>query len=565
MRIAVGLGLLLVLNAIAHAGDDAPAPPPVAQYDGKTAAGWTAALASDDVKLRQRAAYGLFKLGADAGGGAGALVKALHDADAYVRTTSAKAIPRLPAESVKPHVAALAADLLGESQDVRREAGSVLWRLGPLAADVVPELTKALASADEIVRANAAGCLANAGAAAKPALPAVTKALDDADENVRNWATKAIVAIDPVAAFASEKTAVRLAAIQAYSDPSFAGWKRPEIVACVLKAIEDPAEDNRGWAVHALDTYAAFAGDARPVEWIAVFKKVLATSRTPGARSNAAAGLGRYTDHGPEVVPVLIEAAKHREPEAQRGALLALGWFGEGARSAVPVVLEALRSEDGETRSTAAAALGGLGDSSDAVIDALVARVADDERWVKRHAIESLGRLGKGSSRVAEVLVGVITAQGTDPYIGGVAVDAIVAAELRDRAIPPITAAFEKKETTRPVVAFALVNLDAPGAPQALAKLIAMAESGDQLQDVIGALRLLGPKSAPAVPALTKLLAHADAPIRVLAAVALGSAGAAAKDALPALDGLQSDAGTNVALAAKQSAASIREAIAAAK
>src|SRR5262245_39785638 len=138
MRTLAGLGLVLALAPFARAGDDAPAAPPPARYEGKSAAEWTTALASEDLKTRQKAAYALFQLGKDAAPAASALVGALRDADEYVRTTSAKALPRLPAEDVKPLVPALAADLFVDDQATRREAGSVLWRLGPLAAGVVP-------------------------------------------------------------------------------------------------------------------------------------------------------------------------------------------------------------------------------------------------------------------------------------------------------------------------------------------------------------------------------------------------------------------------------------------
>ena len=561
MRHVVGLGLLIALAASSRAGDDASAPPPAAQYDGKTAAEWTAALASDDVKLRQKAAYGLFKLGADAGAGAGALVKALHDADAYVRTTSAKAIPRLPADAVKPHVAALAADLAADSQDVRREAGSVLWRLGPLAADVVPELTKALASADEIVRANAAGCLANAGAAARPALPAVTKALDDADENVRNWATKAVVAIDPVAAFASEKTPVRLAAIQAYADPSLKGWTKPEIVTCVVKAIEDPAEDNRGWAVHALDTYAAFAGDARPVEWIAVFKKVLAASRTPGARANAAYGLGRYKGRGAEVVPVLIEAMKNREPEAQTGALIALGWLSDESRAAIPVVLPALRADDADVRRTAAYVLAAIAPAGDAaVIAALIGSTHDESQSVRSSAISSLAVVGKGSREAATEIARCLGDAAAELNTRATAARRLADVGVPDVAIPALTSAFEKDPEATPTVAVALCMLDSPHAAKALDWLVSKLGDTNPRWSVLPLLGQLGARAAPAVPAIVRVLEEPDVFRRQLAASALADIGPAAKDALPALEKAAQGADANVAAVAKNAIERIRAA-----
>ena len=156
MRWFHGAVLVAASATFARAGDDTAAPP-VAQHEGRSAAEWTSDLASEDVKLRQKAAYALFKMGPEAKSAAAALVKAIRDADPYVRTTSASAVAKLGADVAKPVVAEIASEMSDERPEVRREAASLLWRLGPLAADVVPELTKALASDDELVRANAVG------------------------------------------------------------------------------------------------------------------------------------------------------------------------------------------------------------------------------------------------------------------------------------------------------------------------------------------------------------------------------------------------------------------------
>jgi len=63
----------------------------------------------------------------------------LRGRDPYVRTTSSKAVERLGAAEPKPVAVELASELLDERQEVRREAAMLFWRLGPLAADAVPE------------------------------------------------------------------------------------------------------------------------------------------------------------------------------------------------------------------------------------------------------------------------------------------------------------------------------------------------------------------------------------------------------------------------------------------
>ena len=420
-------------------------------------------------------------------------------------------------------------------------------------------MTKALASSDDVVRGRAAWCLGSAGAAGKPALDALSKAVADPVEDVRKGAAHAIALIDPAAAFASEAAAVRLAALQAYGDfPKNKEWTDPVILAGVLKSIDDRNEEVRGWAAHALDTYAAFAGEERPVAWIAVFRHVLETQRSPGPRAAAVAGLGRYKGHGPVVVPLLIDAAKSREPVVRRTAVLALGWIGPEAQSAVPLVLDALRDGDVSIRSSAAQALSGLGDSSDAVIDALAAATSDPDRSVCRTAIVSLGSLGKGSARVAAILTNHILRAASDPYACSEAVRMLAFDGTEEHAIPKLTDAFEKDPKAPLSVAFALRALDAPSAEKAFARLTTSLADGTDPRTVLAYLRMLGPKAAGATAAVVPFLSDDDATIRMTAAVALGAFGPGAKDALPALERSTHDSDANTALASKQAIATIR-------
>ena len=559
MRIVHGLVLLAALSAWSRADDAPPAPPPAAPpYEGRTAAEWGAQLDSDDVKLRQKAAYALFKLGPDTKGAAVALVAALGDADEYVRTTAAKAIPRLPTDDVRAALPALAAWMFDDREAVRREAASLLWRLGPLAAHVVPELAKALASDDPSVRANVAASLGNAGPAAKSALPALGKALGDRDDNVRRWATKALVEIDVAAASASERPEVRLAVFEKWSDPSNRGWTKPEIVALVLRGIGDPDENVRGWATHTLDTFAAFAGDARPPEWIAVFRRVLEKEPLPATRAAAAFGLGRYTSQSAEVLPALLASVKSREPEVKRGVLLALGLFGASARAAVPAALDALRDEDPQTRQTAAYALGAFGDGADPVIAALIGALRDESSSVRRNAVSSLAILGKGTTRAAQALVVCLEDETSSVFLHESAAHALADVAVPEVAIPALTRAFEKDPAASPNVARSLVALDAPLAGKALDRLIeGMGSSDDPTRELI-LLGQLGAKAARAVPAICKILDGTDKFRRLSAADALAKIGLAAKDALPALERGARDADADVAQSCTRALDAIR-------
>jgi HEAT repeat protein len=326
----------------------------------------------------------------------------------------------------------------------------------------------------------------------------------------------------------------------------------------VLKAIDDRDEEVRNWAVHTLDTFAVFSGDARPVEWIAVFRRVLETQRAAGPRAAAAYGLGRYKDHAAEVVPLLVAAGKSRDPEVKTAAILALGWLGPEARAAVPLALEALRDEDLGTRAAAANALGALGDSSDAVIDALAVALADSDRWVVRGAITSLGALGKGSARVAGMLTDYLLRPDADPYACPEAVRMFVFDGTERTALARLSAEFEKSAKAPLSVAYGLCALDAPESARALARLTSALSEGTDPNAVLAYLRMLGPKAAAATPGVVPFLAGEVAQTRMLAAVALGAFGPGAKEAIPALERLAKDSDANVVLGAKQAIEQIR-------
>ena len=217
MRILPVMALLASMAAThtLYAGDDA-APPVPALYEGKSASEWAKLLTAEDVATRKRAAYALWKLGPDAGQAALPLVEAIRDADPYVRATSAKAVERIGSEAVRPVLQELVGEIVDPRPEVSHEAVTLLWRLGPLAAEVVPGFRKGLASEDPVVRANAAAALGNAGDAARSAVREIEKLLADRDEAVRDWSAKSLARIEPARAFASERAEVRLAALKTW-------------------------------------------------------------------------------------------------------------------------------------------------------------------------------------------------------------------------------------------------------------------------------------------------------------------------------------------------------------
>ena len=554
--------VLLASMAVPHtlyAGDDS-APPVPALYEGKSAAEWAKLLTVEDVATRKRAAYALWKLGPDAGQAALPLVQAIRDTDPYVRATSAKAVERIGSDAVRPVLDELVAEIVDPRPEVSHEAVTLLWRLGPLAAEVVPGLRKGLASEDPVVRANAAAALGNAGDAAKPAVGDIEKLLADRDEAVRSWSAKALARIDPARAFASEKAEVRLAALKTWGEmvPTGKPWTRLEIVTGVLACMKDSNEEIRGWATHTLDNYAVFAGADAPTEWLEIFKRVLEKERAPAIRATGAFGLARYKEHAAEVVPLLAAATDCGEPEVERAAVLGLGWLRGAARPAVPAILAAMKRGDADTRDAGAVALGGIGDGSPPVIEALADMLHSDSRFGPRNAATSLGIVGKGSARAVEALVALVKGEETDRFLRADAARALGKIGGKE-AVAALGAWFDSSTEVPAEVCGALCAMDAPQSAKAMARLIVLVKDPSNPFSALACLRELGPKGAPAAQAVAGLLTAKDVSTLIGAANTLQTFGPAAKEVLPALEAAAKDGNAEVVAAVKAAIDAIRQ------
>lgn len=545
------IGFVLALSALAAVGSAQEATVD-ATYEGRTIAEWRDDLTSKEVKTRQAAAYALWSLGPDAANAASELVAAISDVDPYVRTTSAKALDRLTDDAKRNTMDAVTALLSSDREEVRREAATYMWRIGPLAAEIVPALATALASDDADVRANVAGALGNAGDAAKTQFETLeTMTVEDADSDARKWSGIALATIDGARALRSEHSAVRLAAAKYWSRPDRRGCQRADICAAVLERVDDSDEEVRFWMTYNLDSFAAFLGEERPTDWIPVFEHISRKGRVPEVRANGAYGLGRFVGHGERVVPTLIEIAANKEPAVQRAGILALGWLGKEAAAAGPVVIAAAESGDARTRGAVAVALGNLQVKSERVIATLITLANDDDRMTQRSGVRALGSIGAGSRMAADALVRILEDSGASRPQRGAAARALTAVEQPDIAIPALTRVFSASPDLHVSIAAGLVALDAPNANDALTHLIAGLGGDEPALTTVNALGGLGPKAARATSAVSALLTHTTDPtIPFAAADALRLFGPAAKAALPALQAIVNGTDKNLAAAA---------------
>jgi HEAT repeat protein len=183
----------------------------------------------EGAEVRWTAAELLGEIGAPARAGVPALVTALRDPDAHVRTVAAaslgaigpaaagEAIPALSERlhgddrlaaikalcgfgaEAKPVVPALIELLRDPSEEVRWNAALTLGKIGPGAQAAVPALIAALKDTDANVREHAAESLGQIGAEARAAVPPLTATLKDSSPRVRRDAVRSLGQIGPAA------------------------------------------------------------------------------------------------------------------------------------------------------------------------------------------------------------------------------------------------------------------------------------------------------------------------------------------------------------------------------
>jgi HEAT repeat protein len=171
----------------------------------------TKPLASKDVRTRLAALYALETSYDAAAPAAVALVKALSDADPFVRWGAVRALGRMASPEGTPAAAEakafpeLARRLGDDSEEVRVTAAAALVRYGPHARAAGPEVVHFVNEGDAETRVLAIQVLVAVEADPRVAVPALTKALGAKEAPVRLAAIKALAGRGADAAPASEK------------------------------------------------------------------------------------------------------------------------------------------------------------------------------------------------------------------------------------------------------------------------------------------------------------------------------------------------------------------------
>jgi HEAT repeat protein len=450
-----------------------------------------------------------------------ALKEALRHGDPSVRARAAEALEQMGPEG-RTAVPALVARLRDKDARVRGAAACALMALAPDAEAAIPALIAALGSEDEAVRFWAAGALGRIGAKAKAAVPALAAALGSPEETLRRQAVMALGGIGPEAKSAIPQLGV------AINDEE---WKVRYAATSALVRIGEPA----------LPALREALRDEETVDRGWVF---LALRRL-----------------GAPAVPVLVEALRGPEDRRER-ALYSLGEIGPDAKAAVAALLRYLKTEQGPTRLSAAASLWRIARHR-AALDALRKALADKDWDVRFAAAETAAELGVEGKYAAPVLA---EALGRDRFTRESALHGLFRSRDARAAVPAVVQLLERKHAEDRASAAQLLGWI--GSADGVDALVRALQDEDVNVREAGAraLGMIGPKAKAAVPGLVALSTKEADPARVAAAEALwrigkrkgvlpglvvalngddfaavqaakflGSLGAAAKEAVPAL------------------------------
>jgi HEAT repeat protein len=138
-------------------------------------------------------------IGRPAAPAAPALVRAFRDPDRFVRWAAARTMGKVGPVDPRVEVPALARLLEDADVDVFRSAAVALERYGPLAADAVPALIRALKADHWVMRIQAIESLETVGTGAASAIPGLAGSLSDSDARVRRYAADVLGRFGPMA------------------------------------------------------------------------------------------------------------------------------------------------------------------------------------------------------------------------------------------------------------------------------------------------------------------------------------------------------------------------------
>jgi HEAT repeat protein len=245
---------------------------------------------------------------------------------------------------------------------------------------------------------------------------------------------------------------------------------------------------------------------------------------------------------GPEAVPGLVAALRHKDPHRRAEAAVDLGQIDPPARAAVPALRTALHDPEGRVRVFAAEALARIDPSNGQTLPTLRAALKDREPATRRAAAVALAEVGPAARPALSALVSALSEEPETPTR---AVIAYALGQVGPESSEPgcscrdVVRALGRAVRTDPHASVRSCAVRAllkfgPEAKDALADLAAaMQDSESSIVWQVAALLARQGREGAAV--LARALAEKNSEARLYAASSLAELGPHAKEAVPAL------------------------------
>ncbi len=410
------------------------------------------------------------------------------------------------------------------------------WNMaGAEATDPVTELRKAMKNQDQNARLNAALRVGKLAQNLTVAVRELTGLLRDSQQTVRTAAAETLGQIGPPArlAYPALREAAQGDDTERVRKTAAEAMKKigPPTINDLLPALELLKDNDPGIRSAAIQVLRLIGPDAQGS--VLTLREML-KDRDPGVRVSAAQALWVLEKQKELVLDELKAGLKDTEVHVRARAALALAEMRADAKDAVPALAEALRDSNPQVRFKAAFALSAIGKTANAKVPELLSALKDSDVKVRLYAARAVWEIAK-KHEVVEVFAKALGSTEADIRITAAASLETVARESRP-APPAPPAPSAALLGVIPKLVFALKDSD-PGVRNRAAL----------------ALGSIGPSAAEAVPDLIRSLKHSDASLRSHAAFALLRLGEPAKKAIPELrDALEDRKSAEVRLFAAQ-------------
>ena len=224
----------------------------------------------------------------------------------------------------------------------------------------------------------------------------------------------------------------------------------------------------------------------------------------------------------------LFDALKSDNQQVRLNAIDTLGLRGTKVPGAVPALIEQLNDGSPMVRAHAAHALGQIGSTAKPAASALSKLIGDKDLRVRREAARAYIRIKPGPEVSIPLFNKLLKESAPEVRIHAMA----AIADMGKAAVPGLTKALEHKEAAYwASLLLADIGPDSAPAVPALVKLLKTDDRPEVRREAVLALANIGPAAAEAVPELAKALGEEGSFIRDSAVYALGSIGPKAKSA----------------------------------